>query len=85
MFIDAVGTGYSRAATQALGSRFWGLDEDLNSFREFIRLYLTRFDRMGSPKFLAGESYGTTRASGLSGLLADDGIALNGVIASRRF
>ena len=52
----------------------------LNSFREFIRLYLTRFDRMGSPKFLAGESYGTTRASGLSGLLADDGIALNGVI-----
>lgn len=80
VFIDAVGTGYSRAATQALGARFWGLDEDLNSFREFIRLYLTRFDRMGSPKFLAGESYGTTRASGLSGLLADDGIALNGVI-----
>ena len=68
VFIDAVGTGYSRAATQALGARFWGLDEDLNSFREFIRLYLTRFDRMGSPKFLAGESYGTTRASGLSGL-----------------
>jgi carboxypeptidase C (cathepsin A) len=80
VFIDAVGTGYSRAATPALGARFWGLDEDLGSFREFIRLYLTRFDRMGSPKFLAGESYGTTRASGLSGLLADDGIALNGVI-----
>ena len=80
VFIDAVGTGYSRAATQALGARFWGLDEDLSSFREFIRLYLTRFDRMGSPKFLAGESYGTTRASGLSGLLADDGIALNGVV-----
>ncbi|HXT17414.1 MAG TPA: hypothetical protein VN706_17370 [Gemmatimonadaceae bacterium] len=80
VFIDAVGTGYSRAASQSLGARFWGLDEDLNSFREFIRLYLTRFDRMGSPKFLAGESYGTTRASGLSGLLADDGIALNGVV-----
>ena len=80
VFIDAVGTGYSRAASPALGARFWGLDEDLNSFREFIRLYLTRFDRMGSPKFLAGESYGTTRASGLSGLLADDGIALNGVV-----
>ncbi|HEX4684285.1 MAG TPA: hypothetical protein VH277_16320 [Gemmatimonadaceae bacterium] len=80
VFIDAVGTGYSRAASQALGARFWGLDEDLNSFREFIRLYLTRFDRMGSPKFLAGESYGTTRASGLSGLLADDGIVLNGVV-----
>ena len=80
VFIDAVGTGYSRAVTPQLGAKFWGLDEDLNSFREFIRLYLTRFDRMESPKFLAGESYGTTRASGLSGLLADDGIALNGVV-----
>lgn len=80
VFIDAVGTGYSRAASPAFGPRFWGLDEDLNSFREFIRLYLTRFDRMASPKFLAGESYGTTRASGLSGLLTDDGIALNGVV-----
>jgi carboxypeptidase C (cathepsin A) len=80
VFIDAIGTGYSRPATPSLGTKFWGLDEDLNAFREFIRLYLTRFDRMGSPKFLAGESYGTTRASGLSGLLADDGIALNGVV-----
>ena len=80
VFIDAVGTGYSRPTTPSLGPKFWGLDEDLNSFVEFIRLYLTRFDRMSSPKFLAGESYGTTRASGLSGLLADNGIALNGVV-----
>jgi carboxypeptidase C (cathepsin A) len=80
VFIDAVGTGYSRAVTPALGPKFWGLDEDLRSFTEFIRLYLTRFDRMASPKFLAGESYGTTRAAGLSGLLADNGIALNGVV-----
>ena len=80
VFIDAIGTGYSRPVTQQLGAKFWGLDEDLNSFVEFIRLYLTRFDRMSSPKFLAGESYGTTRASGLSGLLADQGIALNGVV-----
>jgi len=80
VFIDAVGTGYSRAATQQLGAKFWGLDEDLTAFAEFIRLYLTRFDRMQSPKFLAGESYGTTRAAGLSGVLADDGIALNGVV-----
>jgi carboxypeptidase C (cathepsin A) len=80
VFIDAIGTGYSRPVTQALGAKFWGLDEDLGAFREFIRLYLTRFDRMASPKFLAGESYGTTRASGLSGLLADDGISLNGVV-----
>ncbi|HVX41525.1 MAG TPA: hypothetical protein VHB25_18345, partial [Gemmatimonadaceae bacterium] len=80
VFIDAIGTGYSRPVTPQLGAKFWGLDEDLNSFVEFIRLYLTRFDRMSSPKFLAGESYGTTRASGLSGLLADNGIALNGVV-----
>ena len=79
VFLDPIGTGYSRAASQQLGPKFWGLDEDLRSVQEFIRLYLTRYDRMGSPKFLAGESYGTTRAAGLSGTLADAGIALNGV------
>ena len=79
VFLDPIGTGYSRAASQQLGAKFWGLEEDLRSVQEFIRLYLTRYDRMGSPKFLAGESYGTTRAAGLSGTLADAGIALNGV------
>ena len=79
VFIDPIGTGYSRAASQQLGPKFWGLEEDLRSVQEFIRLYLTRYDRMGSPKFLAGESYGTTRAAGLSGTLADAGIVLNGV------
>jgi carboxypeptidase C (cathepsin A) len=80
VFIDPVGTGYSRAAKQELGAKFWGLDEDLRSVAEFIRLYLTRYDRMGSPKFLAGESYGTTRAAGLSGVLANNGIVMNGVV-----
>jgi carboxypeptidase C (cathepsin A) len=80
VFIDPVGTGYSRAVTQQFGTKFWGLDEDLRSVAEFIRLYLTRFDRMGSPKFLAGESYGTTRAAGLSGVLASSGIVMNGVV-----
>lgn len=80
VFIDPIGTGYSRAASQQLGARFWGLDEDLRSVAEFIRLYLTRYDRMGSPKFLAGESYGTTRAAGLSGVLASMGITMNGVM-----
>ncbi|HEU4993463.1 MAG TPA: hypothetical protein VFT29_01515 [Gemmatimonadaceae bacterium] len=79
VFLDPIGTGYSRAATQQLGTKFWGLEEDLRSVQEFIRLYLTRYDRMASPKFLAGESYGTTRAAGLSGTLADAGIVLNGV------
>ena len=80
VFIDPIGTGYSRAASQQLGARFWGLDEDLTSVAEFIRLYLTRYDRMGSPKFIAGESYGTTRAAGLSGVLAQQGITMNGVM-----
>jgi carboxypeptidase C (cathepsin A) len=80
VFIDPIGTGYSRAASQQLGTRFWGLEEDLRSVAEFIRLYLTRYDRMASPKFLAGESYGTTRAAGLSGVLASQGITMNGVM-----
>ena len=79
VFLDPIGTGYSRAASQQLGTKFWGLEEDLRAVQEFIRLYLTRYDRMASPKFLAGESYGTTRAAGLSGTLADAGIVLNGV------
>lgn len=80
VFIDPIGTGYSRAASQQLGTRFWGLEEDLRSVAEFIRLYLTRFDRMASPKFIGGESYGTTRAAGLSGVLASAGITMNGVM-----
>ncbi|HET9453475.1 MAG TPA: hypothetical protein VFO66_04235 [Gemmatimonadaceae bacterium] len=80
VFIDPIGTGYSRAASPQLGTRFWGLEEDLRSVAEFIRLYLTRHDRMGSPKFVGGESYGTMRAAGLSGVLANQGIVLNGIL-----
>ncbi len=80
VFLDPVGTGYSRPSKPALGPNFWGVTEDLRSVAEFIRLYLTRYERWLSPKFLAGESYGTTRAAGLSGVLADRGIALNGIV-----
>ncbi|MHB1863093.1 MAG: S10 family peptidase [Gemmatimonadaceae bacterium] len=80
VFIDPVGTGYSRAASPQLGEKFWGLNEDLQTVGEFVRLYLTRYDRWSSPKFLMGESYGTTRAAGLSGTLADAGIVVNGVV-----
>ena len=80
VFLDPVGTGFSRAARPELGPKFWGLDEDIRAVGEFVRLYLTRFDRWGSPKFLAGESYGTTRAAHLSGYLTDRGIAVNGVV-----
>jgi carboxypeptidase C (cathepsin A) len=68
VFIDPVGTGYSRAARPELASRFFGLAGDIDSVGEFIRMYLTRYERWTSPLFLAGESYGTTRASALSGV-----------------
>lgn len=80
VFVDPVGTGYSRAAKPDLNKKFWGLKGDLESVGEFIRLYLVRYKRWGSPLFLAGESYGTTRAAGLAGLLVDKGIAFNGVM-----
>src|SRR5262245_30365783 len=80
VFIDPVGTGYSRAAKPELGKKYWGLQGDLDSVGEFIRLYLTRYERWASPLFLVGESYGTTRAAGLAGHLVDRGIAFNGII-----
>jgi carboxypeptidase C (cathepsin A) len=79
VFIDPVGTGYSRAANQTLQHRFNGLQGDIESVGEFIRLYLTRSERWSSPLFLVGESYGTTRAANLSGYLIEQGIAFNGV------
>ena len=80
VFIDPVGTGFSRAAKPELNRKFHGLQGDLDSVAEFIRLFLTRYDRWGSPLYLAGESYGTTRAAGLSDRLVERGIAVNGVI-----
>ena len=80
VFIDPVGTGYSRAAKPELAGKFFGLNGDIESVGEFIRLYLGRNERWMSPLFLVGESYGTTRASGLSNWLFDHGIALNGIV-----
>lgn len=79
VFIDPVGTGYSRAAKPEIASKFFGVNGDIESVGEFIRLYLGRNQRWLSPLFLVGESYGTTRASGLSNWLFDHGIALNGI------
>ncbi len=79
VMVDAMATGYSRAATAELTKKFLGLKGDVQAFGEFIRLYLSRYDRWNSPLFLLGESYGTTRAAGLAGYLADHGIAFNGV------
>jgi len=79
VLVDAIGTGFSRAADPELMKKFWGVKGDIEAFSEFIRLYLTRYERWTSPLFLLGESYGTTRAAGVSGYLADRGIAFNGI------
>ena len=81
VFVDPVGTGYSRAAGDKKGEDFWGFDEDADSVAEFIRTYLTRHNRWNSPKFLLGESYGGIRSSLLVPRLQGDlGVGLNGVI-----
>jgi carboxypeptidase C (cathepsin A) len=79
VMVDAMGTGFSRAATADLQKKFLGVKGDIDAFGEFIRLYLSRYERWSSPLFLLGESYGTTRAAGIAGYLADRGIAFNGV------
>jgi carboxypeptidase C (cathepsin A) len=79
VFIDPVTTGYSRHAPGEDPKQFHGLEGDLNSVADFIRLYIDKFDRWSSPKFLAGESYGTTRAAGLAEVLLEKGIYLNGI------
>ena len=71
VFIDPVGTGYSRAAEGSDANEFYGYDNDIRSVGDFIRQYLNRNKRWGSKKYIAGESYGTTRAVGLCKYLAD--------------
>jgi carboxypeptidase C (cathepsin A) len=81
VFIDPVGTGYSRATKPEEAKKFWGVQEDAQSVAEFIRLYVTTRERWTSPKFLIGESYGTTRAAALSGELASrHRMNLNGIM-----
>jgi carboxypeptidase C (cathepsin A) len=80
VFVDPVETGYSRAASEELTKKYCGVEKDLESIGEFIRLYLTRYQRWASPLFMVGESYGTFRASGLAGLLIEKGIAFNGIV-----
>ncbi len=79
VLVDAIGTGFSRPADVETGRRFWNMRGDIESFGEFIRLYITRYDRWSSPLYLLGESYGTTRSAGIAGYLADKGINFNGI------
>lgn len=81
VFIDPVSTGYSRAIPEEEAKQFHHFRKDIESVGEFIRLWLTRNNRWGSPKFIAGESYGTTRSAALAGhLLNRHGMYLNGLI-----
>ena len=80
VFIDPVGTGYSRAVGKAQDKDFWGVDEDVKSLAQFITLYVNRNSRWNSPKFLIGESYGTFRSAALGNYLqAHDGMDFNGI------
>lgn len=81
VFIDPVSTGYSRPIPGEKAKEFHGYKKDIESVGDFIRLYLSRYKRWTSPKFLIGESYGTTRAAGLSGYLQSrHGMYLNGIM-----
>jgi len=81
VFIDAIGTGYSRPAPGQSTSQFYGVIQDANYFSDFIYQYINRNERWSSPKFLIGESYGTTRSAELSGVLQQrHQIYLNGIV-----
>jgi carboxypeptidase C (cathepsin A) len=81
VFIDPVSTGFSRVVSGEKPKQFHGFRKDIESVGDFIRLYAARYQRWTSPKFLIGESYGTTRAAGLSGYLQErHGMYLNGIM-----
>lgn len=77
VFIDMPNTGFGRII--ASPKTFFGLDADTNAFAQFIERYVTNFGRWNSPKFLYGESYGTTRSAALVAQLEQNGIGINGV------
>ncbi len=81
VMIDPVGTGYSHAIGKSENKDFWGTDPDISSVSQFIFQYVSDNDRWNSPKFLLGESYGTTRSAGVADYLWNEkGMALNGVV-----
>lgn len=81
VFIDAPETGYSRITGAGKPGDFFGVDKDVTAFEQFVVRYLTTFDRWNSPKFLYGESYGTTRSAALADALQlNDNVAINGIV-----
>lgn len=82
VFIDPVGTGYSRVVGKGKEKDFWGLNEDANSIAKFMRQWITDHNRWFSPKYMAGESFGTTRAVAVASALEGNGqsMSINGLI-----
>lgn len=80
VFLDAIGTGFSRPLGATPAKAFWGVDQDADAFSKAIIRYVTKNSRWNSPKFLFGESYGTSRSAAVSYQLQDRGMALNGVV-----
>ncbi len=80
VMVDPVGTGFSRPAGKAEGKDFWGVDEDARSLTQFIRRFLSQYERWNSPRYILGESYGTTRSAVLARHLQGANIDLNGII-----
>jgi carboxypeptidase C (cathepsin A) len=80
VFVDAIGTGFSEAIAPSTNNTFWGVDADAAAFRDFVMRYLAANHRDASPKFLFGESYGTTRSAVLANVLEMAGVDLAGVV-----
>ena len=80
VFVDAMGTGFSRIAGKGEAKDFYGSDQDVAAFAQFISRYVSTTHRWNSPKFLLGESYGTTRAAMLLATLGGQGMAFNGAV-----
>jgi carboxypeptidase C (cathepsin A) len=81
VFIDPVGTGFSHAVGKAQNKDFWGVDQDVKMFAQFISIYTNRNNRWNSPKFLIGESYGTFRSVALGNYLqSHEGMYINGIV-----
>ena len=81
VFIDPIGTGFSKAAGKAKDKDFWGIDQDMKSLAQFVTAYVSRNNRWNSPKFLIGESYGTFRNAALANYLQNhENLDLNGIV-----
>ena len=80
VMVDPIGTGFSHMLGDTPGSYYWGIDEDARSLAQFVRRFLSEYERWNSPRYLLGESYGTTRSAVLAGHLQRANIDLNGIM-----